>query len=222
MAWVVEGQTRNFAWSATPALLMADLHRRGVLVRKPPLYMRWGVAGSGGPDWLRNRYEFIICSSCGKLPWSDNTAMGHPPVYGPGGDCTNRSANGKRRISAGRRSLDKARADGTDEIQHYRPPAIANPGNIVDCGPAGGGNMGSALCHLSEAPFPEYLAEFFIRSFCRPSGTVLDPFCGGGTTVAVSRLNGRRFIGIDIRESQVALTRRRLAATAPLLAGGGI
>jgi len=38
VAWVVEGRTRQFKWSATPALLMADLHRAGVKLRKPPVF----------------------------------------------------------------------------------------------------------------------------------------------------------------------------------------
>ncbi len=54
VAWVIEGQTRQFRWSATPALLMADLHRAGVRLRKPPAFHRVGIPGSGGPDWLRN------------------------------------------------------------------------------------------------------------------------------------------------------------------------
>lgn len=49
VAWVIEGQTRNFQWSAGPALLMADLHRRGVKLRKPPAFHRVGIPGSGGP-----------------------------------------------------------------------------------------------------------------------------------------------------------------------------
>jgi hypothetical protein len=40
VAWVVEGQTKQFRWSATPALLMADLHRQGVKLRKPPAFHR--------------------------------------------------------------------------------------------------------------------------------------------------------------------------------------
>jgi len=97
VAWNVEGQTRQFAWSATPALLMADLHRRGVKLRKPPIFQRVGIPGSGGPDWLRNDYEFIVCGTAdGKLPWSANTAMGHPPKWAPGGAMSNRQANGAR------------------------------------------------------------------------------------------------------------------------------
>jgi DNA modification methylase len=82
---------------------------------------------------------------------------------------------------------------------------------VIDCGAVGGGNMGSALCHENEAPFPESLAEFFVRSFCRPGGLVCDPFSGSGTTGAVAVRHGRRFVGCDLRASQVELTRRRIA-----------
>ena len=50
VAWVVEGKTRNFKYSAAPILLMADLHRAGVGLRKPAAYVRDGIPGSGGPD----------------------------------------------------------------------------------------------------------------------------------------------------------------------------
>jgi hypothetical protein len=79
VAWVVEGQTRHYRYSATPLLLAADLHRAGVKLRKPPIFHRIGVPGSGGPDWWKNNYEFVICAAHGRLPWSDNTACGHPP-----------------------------------------------------------------------------------------------------------------------------------------------
>ncbi|GAF84709.1 unnamed protein product, partial [marine sediment metagenome] len=40
VAFVIEGKTRQFRWSATPALLMADLHRAGIHLRKPPAFYR--------------------------------------------------------------------------------------------------------------------------------------------------------------------------------------
>lgn len=406
VAWVVEGQTRQFAWTATPALLMADLHRRGVKLRKPPAFHRVGIPGSGGPDWLRNDYEFIVCASQGKLPWSDNTAMGHPPKFAPGGDPSHRTQNGERVGRAkgpnGVRNYSNVSGEVTRRSRWYEPPALANPGNIVEINndlrslnfidtltqyenitqsntseilrdlrqavdsgqlqrwwsgifarvyqekilqqsvqrhitetsqrpeigrvaspgsqdrpsktdsyhlrdlrnndaaggtssrwgcdeqsdrelgcivhdmppggtqdhqllgaglreavlgdlvlfhalpeiqkiwrslheavqsapPAaessnlirckvGGGHMGSALAILNEAPFPEALAEFFVKSFCPPGGTVLDPFCGSGTTLAASIKNGRNAIGIDIRQSQIDLTTRRLNEYQPLLA----
>lgn len=65
--------------------------------------------------------------------------------------------------------------------------------------------MGSPLAHENEAPFPESLAEFFVKTFCPPGGIVCDPFVGSGTTAKVACVNGRHFIGCDIREDQVNL-----------------
>ncbi len=207
VAWVIEGQTRQYRYSAVPALLMADLHRHGVHLRKPPVFNRVGIPGSGGPDWLRNDYEFVVCATGGgELPWSDNTAMGHAPKWAPGGTPSHRMANGRRV-----HKLHTKRDPGKTRSQGYNPPTKANPGNVIRC-TVGGGRMGSELAHENEAPFPEQLCEFFIRSFCPPGGTVLDPFCGSGTTLAVAKQCGRKAIGVEIRESQVDLTKRRIAA----------
>lgn len=225
VVWVIEGRTRNFQWSATPALLMADLHRAGVKLRKPPIYHRVGIPGSGGPDWWRNDYEFCVCSSKGKLPWSDNVATGHEPKYQPGGAPSHQSRDGRVNRPRPQREGDVRR------VRTYDPPAKANPGNLlketytsvevaalleaqgdtIKCH-GGGGHMGSPLAHENEAPFPEALAEPFIRCFCPPGGVVLDPFCGSGTTLAVARKWDREAIGVDVRETQVALSTRRVRA----------
>ena len=188
VAWVVAGRTRKFAWSATPALLQADLFRSGVQLRNPPIYHRSGIPGSGGPDWFRNCYETIICAA-GILPWSDNLACGKPPKYRKGSNTTARKPNGER----------------NEGMFEYDPPAVANPGNVFYF-PSGGGH---GYCGENEAPFPEGLAEIFIRSFAAPRAIVLDPFCGSGTTCLVAKRFGRESIGIDIRESQIELSQRR-------------
>lgn len=201
VAWVIEGRTRKFQWSATPALFMADLHRRGVKLRKPPIYHRVGIPGSGGPDWWRNDYEFVVCSSKGKLPWSDNTATGAPPKYAEGGAISHRKSDGNRVRS------DRNNGRG------YAAPTKANPGNVITC-KVGGGRMGHPLAHENEAPFPEALVEPFVRCFCPQGGTVLDPFNGSGTTVAVAVQHGRKGIGIDVRDSQLDITTQRITPPA--------
>jgi hypothetical protein len=203
VVWVVEGKTRQFRWSATPALLMADLHRAGVKLRKPPIYHRVGIPGSGGPDWWRNDYEFCVASSKGKLPWSDNTATGMPCGYPPGGAMSNRTQDGQRRNERTGVRLSRGRPVTN----------IANPGNVIKCS-VGGGKLGHKLAHENEAPFPESLVEPFIKCFCPPGGRVLDPFCGSGTTLAVADRLGRDALGIDIRESQTELTRERVGLQA--------
>lgn len=431
-AFVVEGQTKNYRYDCAPALLMADLHRSGVKLRKPPIYRRVGIPGSGGPDWLRNDWEWIISAARGgKLPWSDNTACGHPPKWGAGGAMTNRMKNGKRVFKRVWKDLGK----GGHLEQDYTLPDIANPGNVIDtklsfarlvniilhyanatqsrpdqvlrdlrqainssslprwlfgihtsvlgaeilrsemygvglprtfsnCLPwlpsdisskacqapvlqsevlrgspcsevarsagkrdralsgkaeddsegllgvraddpvarsssgrkpdqqcagkstsslsdlsrqeaqetacrlpdmwsegeavqglwsalrqtlsaiqeiwrsapfeahrrallptvespgiidcnVGGGKMGNGLAHENEAPFPEDLARFFVKSFAPPDSIVLDPFAGSGTTLSVAVQEGRRAIGIDLRRSQVDLTARRLSGVTP-------
>jgi site-specific DNA-methyltransferase (cytosine-N4-specific) len=217
VAFVVEGRTKDYSWSGTPALLMADLLRGGIVLRKPPIYRRVGIPGSGGPDWLRNDWEFVVCATRpGPLPWSDNTAMGHAPKYAPGGDPSHRQQDGSRVNGPVAYATSEERSNvGPHRARRragrvYRPPEKANPGNVIDCGAVGGGNMGDPLCHENEAPFPESLAEFFVRSFCPHGGVVCDPFSGSGTTGAVAVRLGRRFLGCDLRESQARLARRRL------------
>lgn len=203
VAWVVEGRTKGFRWSATPAMFMADLNRAGVKLRKPPIFKRVGIPGSGGPDWWRNDYEFIVCASRGKLPWSDNTATGHPPKFPAGGAPSHQSRDGRVNRPRPQREGNERR------VRTYSPPTKSNPGNVIECH-GGGGHLGSRLAHENEAPFPEKLAEAFVLSFCPPGGIVLDPFCGSGTTLAVAKKHGRNSIGIDIRKSQIELSGRRI------------
>lgn len=256
VAFVVgHGKTRKFRWSAAPAILAADLVRAGFNLRNPPLFHRVGIPGSGGPDWLRADTEWIICTARpGKLPWSDNTAFGHPPKWAPGGEMSHRLSNGSRvnqwghpvrkdgQMSGGHNSMEEKKpaavrtrpshkirtnsgtrnntprvteGDNDKEQQAYEPPDLANPGNVISI-PVGGGLMGGdQYASQNEAPFPEKLAEFFILSFCRPGGIVLDPFAGSGTTPAVALRHGRRVLACDLRPSQVALSQKRLLEETP-------
>ena len=52
-----------------------------------------------------------------------------------------------------------------------------------------------------------------------PSGaTVLDPFCGSGTTGVACVQTGRNFIGIEIDPGYCEIARRRIADAVPLCA----
>jgi site-specific DNA-methyltransferase (adenine-specific) len=229
-------------WSGTPALLCADLIRKGINLRSPVWYKRNGIMGSGGNDCLRADMEWIVCATNGKskLPWSDNTACGHPPKFGPGGEPSYHGKNGRvnsnahryskedyqrinelvttekitrreavKRLGLQTRVATTATPNGTIPDM-YNPPEKANPGNVIDCGSVGGGRMGSNINYENEASFPLKLPLFFIKSFCPPNGVVLDPFGGSGTTIQAAIQTGRQFIACDIRESQIALMKRRV------------
>ena len=47
--------------------------------------------------------------------------------------------------------------------------------------------------------------------------TVLDPFCGSGTTGVVALRHGRSFIGIELNPEYIGMARKRIIADAPLL-----
>jgi DNA modification methylase len=64
------------------------------------------------------------------------------------------------------------------------------------------------------APYPADLCRLPIVATCPPGGTVLDPFCGTGTSLIVARRLGRKSIGIDISKSYVELARQRIVADA--------
>lgn len=57
---------------------------------------------------------------------------------------------------------------------------------------------------------PESLLERIIRASSNKGDTVLDPFCGCGTAIAVAQRLKRRWIGIDITHLAVTLIKHRL------------
>lgn len=218
VAMVIEGKTRNYRYSATPALLMADLHRAGVCLRKPAVFHRHGIPG-GSPDFMRGDWEHVICcTSGGRLPFADLSAMGHPCKYKTGGAFSYRHADGRRVNEA--KHLAGSAAIKYQSAKHRKGrPEITKPGDVIHC-TVGRGHMGDNLAHENEAPFPERLAEFFVRSFCPPGGIVLDPFAGSGTTAAVAAKWDRHAISVDVRESQIDLIKRRLNNCKDTLTGG--
>lgn len=234
--WVAAGVTRdrNY-WPACEGLMWEWWKRGGdCQLYRPCVFHRLGIPGSGGDQWFRSDWEFVMCfKRPGRLPWTNNTACGHPPKWAPGGEMSHRLSDGARvnqwghsfdsggtkmnskekivrdRPRPSHRQHTKRRSDGSMEEQDYAPPAIANPGNVIHCN-VGGGHMGHPIAHENEAPMPEKLAEFFVLSLCPPGGTVMDPFSGSGTTAAVAQRHGRHAIAADIRWSETSLTRRRL------------
>jgi hypothetical protein len=145
-AVVGHGVTEDYDWSATPALLVADLKRAGFRLRCPSLFERVGIAGSGGPDWLRHDYEFIVCvTGCAgelpaQLPWSNNVALGHPPKWGPGGEFSHRVPSGRKVNQWGGNAagMGQARPNGKRQQKARPGHKVSRVGKKVNvCGPDG-------------------------------------------------------------------------------------
>ena len=57
---------------------------------------------------------------------------------------------------------------------------------------------------------PVELLERIIKISTNEGDTVLDPFCGSGTTLVAAKLLGRKFIGIDMNSAAIELSKKRL------------
>jgi len=57
---------------------------------------------------------------------------------------------------------------------------------------------------------PEKLLERIIKASTNPQDIVADFFCGSGTSLVVSEKMGRRWIGCDLSENAIRITRKRL------------
>jgi DNA modification methylase len=66
------------------------------------------------------------------------------------------------------------------------------------------------------ATFPEALPERCIKAGSKEGDTVLDPFCGSGTTGAVSMRLGRNFVGIELNPVYAELSRKRIGSALPM------
>ncbi len=57
---------------------------------------------------------------------------------------------------------------------------------------------------------PQALLERIIAASSNPGDTILDPFCGCGTTVHAAQALGRKWIGIDVTHLAIGLIEKRL------------
>ena len=57
---------------------------------------------------------------------------------------------------------------------------------------------------------PESLLELLIRAASKEGDTILDPFNGSGTTGVAAIRNKRKYVGIELDESYISITKQRL------------
>lgn len=77
-----------------------------------------------------------------------------------------------------------------------RAPAVQPEGRA-----ANGHPCSRALSHM----------EFLVRWWSEPEETVIDPFCGSGTTLEAAKNQKRKAIGIEIEEKYCEIAAKRLA-----------
>lgn len=116
--------------------------------------------------------------------------------------------------------------------QADRAETTGQPGNVNSAGihsrPGKPGRNARSVWSISAQPFPEAhfatmppgLAERAVLAGCKPSGTVLDPFSGSGTTGLAATKHGRKYVGIDLNAEYLDLSLRTRFAQPGLNFGG--
>src|SRR5262249_27737983 len=72
------------------------------------------------------------------------------------------------------------------------------------------GSDGFSGYHWYPARFVPQLAGTLVNYFSEPGDTVLDPFCGSGTTLVEAYKFGRLSVGIDINPIAALMTRAKV------------
>lgn len=202
-----------------------------------PLQMIVWVHGQGfppAPGYLRPEHEAIVVSGRLRVDADDvwsarselfaSTSSAVPNRSGaPFGDRGARSdnASGTRSDGPGARTLPPAgaRAGGSGTAmsdvgtskEDIGRPTSAVAGTVFE---ARRTRRRDATGHPTQKP--EALVHVLVALTTPPDGSVLDPFCGSGTTLVAARALGRAAIGIDrsLRACNIAIRRLETGASA--------
>lgn len=199
----------------------ADLPQSDLLVADPPFFMpaqhyaarsewarAWGDTAilarwwGGAMDTLGARLKatgsaFVFCDS-------ESHAVFYPVLY------TRFPALSTLIWSKGRIGMGQPWRHSYELILHARRP------DSKWCGSGGETDVLSAAPIPSAQRFhpvdkPEALLRKLLEVTTDPGDLVLDPFLGGGSTLAAAKAAGRRAIGIEIEERYCEIAARRLS-----------
>ncbi len=196
-AWRVEGygpkQLLGIPWHVAFAL-QAD----GWVLRQDIIWHKPNPMPESVTDRCTKAHEYIFLLSKSEQYYFDNEAIKEPSKY-PNDDRKARSSTSDKRMP-------------TDIIGGIRPGSqtypFRNPRSVwtVTTKPYKGAHF---------ATFPPDLVKPCILAGAPVGHTVLDPFLGSGTTAAVARQLGRRYLGIELNPDYIKLAHERINGVLP-------
>jgi site-specific DNA-methyltransferase (adenine-specific) len=200
IVWVVADATIN--GSETGTSFKQALHFMGLGLRLHDTM----IHTSEKPPLTHNRYEqgfqYMFVFSKGR-PNTFNPILKKNRYSGRKRKATYREKNGNTRgQNTGGRVFERSIKD-----------------NVWNSKKGYGQDTPDPYAHVHPATFPESLARDHIVSWSNPSGIILDPMCGSGTTLKMAKELGRQYVGIDISQEYVSLACRRIAGAKNPLPG---
>lgn len=195
IVWVVNDQTINGSETGTSFRQALYFKEIGLNLHDTMIWQKCGIAF---PETTRYypQFEFMFVFSKGK-PKTINLLCDRP------------NKESGRKLA----STDRQKDGSTKPSSHTR----TNPGGKTVKAIGIRYNVWQMHNHSRKitshpAPFPEALAEGHILSWSKEGDTVLDPFMGSGTTIAVAKKCKRNFIGIELDQNYFEIAQKRIGA----------
>ncbi len=154
------------------------------------------VPGRFGPR-TKDSFEYVYHFAKGQKPYFNINSVRVPYK------ADQSEIERRKNDSLGRRNTEAG--FGRDRTKTYLLGG-ADPGNVVNVPQSY--NQFKGVAHT--AAMPEGLAEFFIKAATTPSGVIIDPFAGSGTTIVVARRLGRKAAGFELHEEYVKECKKRI------------
>lgn len=155
-------------------------------------YRRWPAPAKR----LQRMHDVLLVYSVSST-FTFNDVRGYEPLA----ESTQRTFGGAKQRAV-MRDKQRVKSETTDE-QSAGPP-LSDIWDIPVVAPSGHERTGYPTQK------PEALLERVIASFSNEGDTVLDPFCGSGTTLAVAEKLDRKWVGIDASDVAIETSLRRL------------
>lgn len=196
---VIQDGTKNFAKSLTSFRTILDwCDNGGFKLFETVLYTKHGTPGAWWSKRFRVDHEYMPIFLKGKKP--QYFTKEHLKVD---------SIHGGKVMTGGATRLTNGQTLKATKIKINKKKCRGTRWEYKTCGD------GSKLKHQHPATFPNQLPLDFIECFCPPTGIVLDPFNGSGTTCVAANQLGRKYVGIDLSEKYCDIARQRIQAEAP-------
>lgn len=196
-AMVIQDQTQDFGKTLTSFRTIVDwCDNIGFKLFECVIYRKNGTEGAWWTHRFRVDHEYMPIFVKGKKPQYFNKEPLKVPSKHGGKIMTgsgNRRTNGETTQTV-RREINWTKCRGT--VWDYLMAGDKNP-----------------IKRKHPAPFPDKIPFDFIQCFCPPSGIVLDPFMGSGSTAVGAKKLGRHYIGFDISKEYCQIAERRLQDT---------
>ena len=184
-----------------PSRFAIEMQNRGWILRNDVIWQKPNPMPSSVKDRMTNSYEHLFFFVKNKKYWYDSDAIREEFADSYLNDGRHKTGNKGFGLKHNWEEVKAQDPSGPHRMYDQELNPLGR--NALDVW-----NIATEpLPDEHYAAYPQKLCERPIKAGCPKDGTVLDPFCGSGTTLLVARRLGRKSIGIDLKYQEIALRR---------------